>query len=88
MRILFRLIPNEFLNRAGVIIEQEQLAGVVFGEADNADGRIHQLVWLPDFLRGLTRFDSPDPSRFPVAENVRAIELRKSFAAINEAAGD
>src|SRR5262249_58847799 len=79
-------IPLDRVHRALVVVEEVNLAAVVLAEGDDADR------W-PGDLRHLLRAvpveaGGPEPARLPVAEDVRAPQLRELPPAVDDAAGD
>ena len=81
-----RIARHEFVDRAVVVIEDEEFAVAVFGKCDHADRGGHEIDERP---RSVARGgDAPHPACHPVAEDVAADKLGKLLPAIDDAAGD
>ena len=79
---LFGLVANECVNAAVVVVEQIQLAVMIFRESDNADSWLNEFLHRTDLV-AIARH-APDATRFPVSKDVSADEFRKLLSSIDE----
>src|SRR5262245_4631950 len=80
------VIALQRVQRAAVIVQEIELAGVVFAEGGEADRRPRDL----GHLLGAVALEAgrPQAARLPIAKDVRPEQLRELLAAIDVAAGD
>ena len=76
----------QLVDRPGVVVEQVQLARVVFRKVDNPHRRFDNFA-----TRGrlrIARIDTPDAAGFPIAKQVQPPQFGEAFPPVNKAPGD
>ena len=85
-RIGHLVVRQELVDRAVVVVEDEELAGAILGEGDHADRGGDEVDQRPRPVAG--RADAPHSAGHPVAEHVAADELGKFLTTVDVAASD
>ncbi len=86
VRRLLYIVAYQGVDRAIVVIQQQQFALGILGKTDDPHRGLHHFAARADLV-AVDRH-APNPPRFPIAKDIHAFQVGKLLAAVHEAAGD